>query len=141
MKSMIAILSVVFAFAGAPNAGADMFAFRRIDQGKGLSVCFKTSYISFLLQQNVYVPELTDPLTEQLLQIGATADDPLNEAEFAGRILEISYDPVIQRARIRVTPIDRVGPVVVKGEAFRIDVPYDAGKRMFMTPLAPAKDN
>ncbi len=132
---------MVFVLAIAPKAGADVLAFRQLKLGQDVSVCFKTSYISFLLQQNVYVPSLTDPLTEQLLEIGSLAQDPVNVGSFAGRIIEISYDPTIQRARIRVTPIDHFGPVVTTGMPFKIEVPFDPSKRMFLPPLMAAQDN
>ena len=141
MKSIIAvILLTVFTVVGTP-ATADVFAYRNNVAGRELSIQATTSYVSFLIQHNVFVSALRDPLTEQLIQIGATAVGLDLYKDEIKRILKLSFDPVVQRARIRVTPVDRATGQPLLEAAFFLEVQYDEAQGVFLPLTAVAKDN
>lgn len=135
------LMLTVFSLTSTP-VNADVFAYRSNVAGRELSIQATTSYVSFLIQHNVFVSALRDPLTEQLIVFGATAPGAAQYQAELKRILQLSFDPVVQRARIRVTPVDRATGQPLLEAAFFLEAQYDEARGVFLPPLTEvARDN
>ncbi|MGE4233871.1 MAG: AAA family ATPase [Bacteriovoracia bacterium] len=112
-----------------------------------LHVEIADSYYDFLVRTAVYAPSgardtvfKADFLTEQLINYAMRAipnyDDP-KEAQkslFVPRRIDISWNKAKNCARIKVTPIKRIGSNLIHFETFVLNVPYEPSVRSFVQP-------